>query len=89
MSGDKVCSPDPESAPVTTYYSHSLDIQTYQNMLFLQVYVAPSQGKREKNLLAHTHDTIDIDMHVQESLILNFRNNRYQKRPFLIIYTFY
>jgi len=39
MSGDKVCFPDPESAPITTYYPHSPDIQTYQNMLFLHVYI--------------------------------------------------
>jgi hypothetical protein len=39
MSGDEVYSPDPESAPITTYYSHSLGIQTYQNMLFLHVYI--------------------------------------------------
>jgi len=39
MPGNKVCSPDPESAPITTYYSHALGIQTYQNMLFLHVYI--------------------------------------------------
>jgi len=39
MSGNKVCSPDPESAPMTTYYSHALGIQTYQNMLLLHVYI--------------------------------------------------
>jgi len=39
MYGDKVCSPDPESAPMTTYYSHALGIQSYQNMLFLHVYI--------------------------------------------------
>jgi len=48
MPGNKVCSPDTESAPMTTYYSHSLGIQTYQNMLILHVYVAPFQGKRER-----------------------------------------
>jgi len=26
MLGNKVCSPDPESASITTYYSHFLDI---------------------------------------------------------------
>jgi len=39
MSGDKVCSPDLESAPVTTYYSYSPDITTYQKALFLHVYI--------------------------------------------------
>jgi len=39
MSGDKVCSPDSESAPITTYYSHSPDIPTYQKALFLHVYI--------------------------------------------------
>ena len=39
MSGNKVCSPDPESTPITTYYLHSLGIQTYQNMPFLHVHI--------------------------------------------------
>jgi len=60
MSGDKVCSPDSESAPTTTYYSHSLNIQTYQNMLFLHVYVAPSQGKKTSHTYAHV-----IDINIQ------------------------
>jgi len=39
MSGDKLYSPDSESAPITTYYSHSPDIQTYQKMPLLHVYI--------------------------------------------------
>jgi len=26
MPGNKACSPDPESAPITNYYSHALGI---------------------------------------------------------------
>jgi len=52
MSGDKVCSPDPESAPTTTYYSYSPDIPTYQKVLFLHVYIRLCLPL--KNLPAHT-----------------------------------
>jgi len=56
MSGDKVCSPDPESVPISTYYSHSPDIPTYQKALFLHVYIQLWPFKKtlpSKNLPAH------------------------------------
>jgi len=76
MPRDKVCSPDPETAPTTTYYSHSLNIQTYQNMLFLHVYVAPSQGK-EKTSHTYAH-VIDINIkHAQAGDGKIYRNYLY------------
>jgi len=74
MSGDKVYSPDPESALITTYYSHSPDIPIYQKVLLLHVYIQlrlPS-----KNLPRTYAHVIDINIeHARAWREEEIRNN--------------
>jgi len=57
MLGEHTLSPQPRACTVIVYYSHSLDIPTYQKVLFLHVYIQlrPPKEKEKKNLLAHMH----------------------------------
>jgi len=56
MSGDKVCSPDLESAPIATYCPYPASIQTAQTTLFVHVCIhlwPLKKNSSSKTLPAH------------------------------------
>ena len=87
MLGEHTLSPKPGACTVIIYYSHSPDIQTYQKMPLLHVYIHLWPLRKNSPLEkppAHSCMLLILISNTrgQESLILNCRNNGYQKRPF-------